>query len=183
MRSYSSSISSKNRVERIAEDYNQPNIYSYNQGLNINRDFHIQRSNPHQEYSESISEYIPTNMQSKPLRVDYFHLIHEEDFVEFLQMKNITEEDWYNTTEIDRMTYYSGYDKHIQIQNCQKEAEKKIEIERIEKEKAMEEKERERIEKEKVMEALKVKEQESLKEIEKEREKAEQERKEKEYYK
>ena len=150
----------------------------------------FQRSNIHQEYSKIMSDYLPTNIKSKPLKVDYFHLIHKEDFVEFLQMKEITEEDWYNTTEMDRMTYYSGYDKHIQIQNCQKEAEKKIEIERekaqqerIEKEKAMEALKEKELEKEKVMEALKVKEQESLKEIEKEREKAEQERKEKEYYK
>ena len=185
---YSSLSSRDSQARSKTRTYNQPNPYY--QGTNINRDMQSQRNNLFQEYSGSSSENYPIKTPSRLLRFKYFKLVYKEDFVEFVQKQEVTEEDWYNSNEIDKISLYSEYDKHIQyqkkVEEYKKEAEKEIEIEREraqqerrEKEKEIEERKRERIEKEKAMEALKEKEQKSLKErerAEQERERAEQER-------
>ena len=179
---YSSLSSRDSQARSKTRTYNQPNPYY--QGTNINRDMQSQRNNLYQEYSESSSVNYPIKTPSRLLRFKYFKLVYKEDFVEFVQKQEVTEEDWYNSNEIDKISLYSEYNKHIQyqkkVEEYKKEAEKEIEIEREraqqerreaqqerrEKEKAIEERERERIEREKAMEALKEKEQESLKERE-----------------
>ena len=138
----------------MTETFKQYYAYSDSQDQIKNPDLYIQKTFLRRYPSDSIDEIAPTNIPSRSIRVEYFKLIYKEDFVEFLQKQKVTEESWYNTREIDRMSFYSEYDKHIQIQKYKKDAEKEKE------------------EKEKAMETLKEKEQESLRVIEKERERA-----------